>query len=405
MEKLKRTTISRRTVDRLSVDKDTVYWDRELSGFGVRVYASGRKVYVVQTRAQGRSRRVTVGRHGVITAEQARQRAALIIARIKSGEAAVAAPTSAPKGPTVAEVAERYLTEHVDVRCKASTARRVRLVFRKYILPEFGECAVDAVEREQVWALRNRLHRVPSAANHVVNTLSAMFTMGETWGVVPEGINPCVSVTRYRARRRERFLTEVEFTRLGRVLREMEVKGKISSHAVSAIRLLMLTGCRRNEILRLRWDEVDLEREELRLRDSKTGPRTVPLSPPAARVLANRPRERGEAWVIPGGTKGEPLQSIDGPWRKLRKATGLEDVRVHDLRHAFASRALALGENLPVIGKLLGHKQVQTTARYAHLAQDSVKEAAARIAASIGADISSQSVLERTRTHGTALRT
>ena len=387
MERLKRTTISRRMVDRLSVDKDTVYWDRELSGFGVRVYASGRKVYVVQTRAQGQSRRVTVGRHGVITAEQARQRAALIIARIKSGEAAVAAPTPAPNGPTVAEVAERYLTEHVEVRCKASTARRVRRDLDKYILPEFGERPVDAVEREEVWALRNRRHHVPSAANQVVNTLSAMFTMGETWGVVPEGINPCVSVARYRARRRERFLTEAEFTRLGRVLSEMEMQGEISSHAAVAIRLLMLTGCRRNEILRLRWDEVDLERDELRLRDSKTGPRTVPLSPAAARVLANRPRERGDAWVIPGGIQGEPLKSIDAPWTKLRKATGLEDVRLHDLRHSFASRALALGENLPVIGKLLGHTQVQTTARYAHLAQDSVKEAAARIAASIGEDI------------------
>ena len=397
MEKLKRTTISRRTVDSLSVDKDTVYWDRELSGFGVRVYASGRKVYVVQTRAQGRSRRVTVGRHGVITAEQARQRAALIIARIKSGEAAVVAPTSAPKGPTVAEVAERYLTEHVDVRCKASTARRVRWELDKYILPEFGERPVEAVEREQVWALRNRLHRVPSMANQIVNTLSAMFTLGETWGVVPGGINPCVSVARYRLRRRERFLTEAEFTRLGRVLSEMETQGEISSHAAAAIRLLMLTGCRRNEILRLRWDEVDLEREELRLRDSKTGPRTVPLSPAAARVLANRPRECGGAWVISGRVQDEPMKTIDAPWRKLRKATGLEDVRLHDLRHSFASRALALGENLPVIGKLLGHKQVQTTARYAHLAQDSVKEAAARIAASIGADISNRAVLERTR--------
>ena len=402
MEKLKRTTISRRTVDRLSVDKDTVYWDRELSGFGVRVYASGRKVYVVQTRAQGRSRRVTVGRHGVISAEQARGRAALIIARIKSGEAAVAAPKPAAKGPTVAELAERYLTEHIDVRCKASTAYRVRLVLRRHILPEFGELPAEAVEREQVWALRNRLHRVPSMANHAVNTLSAMFTMGETWGVVAEGINPCVSVARYRIRRRERFLTEAEFTRLGRVLSEMETKGEITSRAAAAIRLLMLTGCRCMEILSLRWDEVDLERNELRLRDSKTGPRTVPLSPPAARVLANRPRERGDAWVIPGRTQGEPLTSIDTPWRKLRKAAGLEDVRLHDLRHSFASRALALGENLPVIGKLLGHTQVQTTARYAHLAQDSVKEAAARIAASIGADISSRSVLERTRTNGTA---
>ena len=122
-------------------------------------------------------------------------------------------------------------------------------------------------------------------------------------------------------------------------------------------------------------------------RDSKTGPRTVPLSPAAARVLANRSRERGDVWVIPGAIQGKPITSIDGPWRKLRTATGLEDVRLHDLRHSFASRALALGESLPVIGKLLGHTLVQTTARYAHLAQDSVKESAARIAASIGEDI------------------
>ena len=184
-----------------------------------------------------------------------------------------------------------------------------------------------------------------------------MFTMAETWGVVAEGINPCVSVARYRVRRCERFLTEAEFTRLGRVLSEMEVRAEISARAAAAIRLLMLTGCRRNEIVRLRWDEVDLERNELRLRDSKTGPRTVPLSPAAARVLANRPRERGDAWVIPGKTSGEPMKSIDAPWRKLRKATGLEDVRLHDLRHSFASRALALEESLPVIGKLLGHTQ------------------------------------------------
>ena len=387
MEKLKRTTISHRTVDRLSVEKDTVFWDRRLSGFGVRAYATGSKVYVVQIRERGRSWRVTVGRHGVVTAKQARRRAALIIARIQSGEAPVAALKPAAKGLTVAELAEWYLSEHVDVRCKASTAYRVGLVIRRHILPEFGKCAAEAVGRKRVWALRNRLHRVPTMANYAVNTLSAMFTMGEACGVVAEGINPCVSVARYRMRRHERFLTETEFTRLGRVLNEMEVKGEITSRAAAAIRLLMLTGCRCMEILSLRWDEVDLERGELRLRDSKTGPRTVPLSPAAARVLVNRPRERGDAWVFPGRTLGESMKRIDKPWKKLREATGLEDVRLHDLRHSFASRALALGESLPVIGKLLGHTQVQTTARYAHLAQDSVKESAARIAASIGEDI------------------
>ena len=149
----------------------------------------------------------------------------------------------------------------------------------------------------------------------------------------------------------------------------------------------MLTGCRRSEILRLRWDEVDPERRELRLRDSKTGPRTVPLSPPAARVLADRPRVPGTPWVIPGGIAGRHLTTIDRPWSRVRSRAGLEDVRLHDLRHSFASRALALGESLPVIGKLLGHTEVQTTARYSHLAEDSVMESAARIAASIGEDI------------------
>ena len=387
MAKLKRRMISYRTVENLPVGRDTVYWDRVLSGFGVRVYATGSKIYVVQTRAGGRSRRVTIGRHGVVTADQARRRAALIIARLKSGEPALAAPTLKGNGLTVAELAERYLREHVKVRCKPSTARRVRATLRTHLLPEFGDCPIEALEPEKVWALRNRLHDTPAAANHAVNTLSAMLGMAESWGLVPEGNNPCPQVARYKIRGRERFLTQAEFSRLGRVLSEAEARSEVSSHGAAAIRLLMLTGCRRGEILRLRWDEVDLERRELRLRDSKTGPRTVPLSGPAARVLADRPRVPGTPWVIPGGVAGRHLTTIDGPWNRVRARAGLEDVRLHDLRHSFASRALALGESLPVIGKLLGHSEVQTTARYAHLAEDSVMESAARIAASIGEDL------------------
>ena len=328
MAKLTRTTISRRTVGNLSVEKDTVYWDRELPGFGVRAYATGSKVYVIQTRSKGKSTRVTIGRHGVITPEEARRRAALIISRIKSGQAAVAAAAPAPKGPTVAEM-----------------------------------------------------------ANRMVETFSAMFSMAETWGLLPQGANPCPRVVRYKARRKERFLTETEFERLGRTLTEMEDEGELLPRAAAALRLLMLTGCRCNEILRLRWEEVDLERNELRLRDTKTGPRTVPLSPAAARVLAARSRGSSDPWVIPGRFAGRPLRNVDTSWRKVRARAGLEDVRLHDLRHSFASRALALGESLPMIGKLLGHTRVQTTARYAHLAEDSVKESAARIAASIGEDI------------------
>ena len=384
MAKLGRRRLSGRTVEGLSVEKDTVYWDGALPGFGVRVYPTGGKVYIVQTRSQGRSARMSLGRHGIVSAEQARKRAALIIARAKSGEAALA-PREGRKGVTVAELAERYLREHTEVRCKPITAKRVRWVLKKYVLPEFGGYAVHAVGRERVSALHEKLHGVPAMANQVADTLSAMFNVAETWEVIAEGSNPCVRLRRYPVRSRERFLTEAEFNRLGRVLSELEAEGEVSANAAAAIRLLMFTGCRRNEILRLRWEEVDLERGELRLRDSKTGPRTVPLSPPAAAVLSTRPRLPGDGWVIPGRTTY--LVNVHRSWCKVRARADLEDVRLHDLRHSFASRALALGESLPMIGRLLGHAQVQTTARYAHLAEESVKASAERIADSIAEDI------------------
>ncbi len=389
MAKLKYKTISKRTVVALKVEKDTVFWDRELTGFGVRVYPSGGRVYVVQARGPGGPKRITVGRHGVITADQARRRAALIIARVKAGEAPVPEPMVAKmKGaPMVAELAARYLKEHVAVRCKPKTAKTARGVVNKHILPAFGKLPLAAVGREEVTELHYRLCETPAMANMVVYTLSQMFNMAIAWGMATEGSNPCRLVVKYRERKCERFLTEEEFNRLGRVLGEAETKGGVSAHAVAAIRLLMLTGCRRNEILTLRWEDVDLEANELRLRDGKTGARTVPLSPSAARLLAGLPRVAGNSWVIPGRKPSTHRSDLDEPWAFVRARAGLDDVRLHDLRHSFASRALALGESLPVIGKLLGHTQVETTARYAHLARDSVKDSATRIAASIGADI------------------
>ena len=390
MARLRRTTICRRTVEGLSADRDTVFWDRRLQGFGVRVYATGAKVYLVQTRFEGRSRRIAIGRHGVITPEEARQRAARLIARMKSGEDVAALQRRAAAGPTVADLAARYLEEHVEVRCKPATVKRVRSVLGRHLLPAFGRARIEALESERVWALRNALHATPASANHALNTLSAMFNLAATWGLVPEGTNPCAEVARYRVRRRERFLTGAEFERLGEVLNAAEARGDVSSCVADAVRLLMLTGCRRNEILALRWDEVDFERGELRLADSKTGPRTVPLSPAAGRILRERWRRRrapNDPWVFPGRTPGTRLRDVGAQWRKLRTRADLGDLRLHDLRHSFASRALALGESLPAIGRLLGHTEVQTTARYAHLAEHSVKAAAARVAASIGEDI------------------
>ena len=387
----RRRTVSNRMVAALRVDRDTVFWDGELTGFGVRVYPGGGKVYVAQARGPKGSKRVTVGRHGVVGAAEARRRAALIIARVKAGEDPVASGPPAARratGPTVADLAARYLEEHVAARCKPGTARTARTAVNRHVLPALGRLPLAAVERARVTGLHHRLHGTPAMANLVVDTLSHMYALAAGWGLVPEGTDPCRSVAKYPARRRERFLTDAEFDRLGRALAEAEARGGASPAAVAAIRLLMLTGCRKNEILTLRREDVDLDAGALRLADAKTGPRTAPLSAVAAEVLAGLPRGPGDnPWVFPGRKPGARLRDVDGAWRTVRARAGLDDVRLHDLRHSYASRALALGESLPVIRRLLGHSRIETTARYAHLARESVREAAARVAASIAADV------------------
>lgn len=168
---------------------------------------------------------------------------------------------------------------------------------------------------------------------------------------------------------------------------EAEAAGTVSCHAVAAFRLLMLTGCRLTEILTLRWDDVDHTAGEFRLRAGKTGARKVALTPTAERVLASVPRIPGNPWVIADARTGGHLKSVYADWHWLREGVGLEELRIHDLRHSYASRALALGESLSMIGKLLGHLDMESTARYAHLARETERAAAGRVGASIGADI------------------
>ena len=389
MREMRRRTISNRMVAALEVERDTVFWDRELKGFGIRAYPGGGKVYVAQARGPKGPRRVTVGRHGVVNAEEAKRRAALIIARVKAGEDPVPEPLAAKlsQGPTVADLAARYLEEHVAVRCKPKTARTARSVVERHIVPGLGGLALAAVEPRHVLELHHGLSDRPAMANMTVATLSHMFRLAEGWGMVADGVNPCGSVARYPAKRRERFLTDAEFKKLGRVLDEAEAEGGASAGAVAAIRLLMLTGCRKNEILTLQWKDVDLDAGELALADAKTGPRAVPLPPSAARLLAALPRKPSNPWVIPGHKPGTHMRDIDGAWQTLRARAGLKGVRLHDLRHSYASRALALGESLPMIGKLLGHADIASTLRYAHLAQGAERDAAARVGHSIGTDI------------------
>ena len=388
---MQQRTISNRSVAAMSVERDTVFWDRTVTGFGVRVYPTGGKVYIAQARGPEGPKRVTVGRHGVLNADEARQRAALIVMRIKAGEDPVPLPLAARVrgGPTVADLAARYLADHVEVRLKPGTQAKLRGMIDNHILPALGRLPVEAVGRRQVAELHRGLSDRPVAANRAVKTLAHMYRLGEGWGLAPAGQNPCRSIEKYPERGRERFLTDAEFARLGRVLDEAVGIGTASFVAAAVIRLLMLTGCRKNEVLALRWTDVDLDAGELRLPDAKSGPRAVQLPPPAVRLLEALPRRAGNPWVFPGRAPDGRYSAgaLDYAWQAVREAAKLEDVRIHDLRHSFASRALALGETLPVIGKLLGHNDIETTARYAHLAQDSIHEAAERIAESIAADI------------------
>ena len=363
-------TLTKRIVDRLEVDdKDAVFWDRELPGFGLRVYPSGAKVYVVQTRCAGRSKRVTVGRHGDVSPDQARKEAARIIARIKGGETPI--PVAPKAAPTMAELAERYQREHVAMRCRPATVAHYRIMLAKHIVPALGELKVAEVERKHILAFQYKLREKPTVADRALDMLIKMFNLAEAWELRPPGKNPCRFVRRYKVQaQHERFLTPEELHRLGRALGAAPAERLASRHGAAAIRLLVLTGCRRNEVLGLRWEDVDFEAGELRLRDTKTGARLVPLTPPAAEVLVDLPRVSGNPWVFPGKKRGTHQRNINDSWDRIRRHAGLHGVRLHDLRHSFASRALAMGESLSMIGKLLGHTQVQTTMRYLHLASD-----------------------------------
>ena len=359
--------------------RDYIVWDRELAGFGVRVYPSGRKVWVVQTRAGGAPRRVTLGVHGEVSARRARLRAAAAIARIKAGA------VRAASGPTVAELAERYLAGHVAASCNAHTAAIYRGSLANHILPALGTTPLAEIGREDVAALHYRLRGTPRAANRALAILKKMFALAEGWGMAPQGANPCIGVRKYRERRRERFLSAAEYRRLGAVLDEAE--GRVSPHALAALRLLALTGCRLNEILTLRWDDIDRAAGELRLRQAKTGARMVPLTPTAEAVLDSIPREPGNPWVIAGRRPGARLTSLTAAWYRIRARAGLDDVRIHDLRHSFATRALSAGESLSMIGRLLGHADIASTLRYAHVAHGAERQSAARVGGSIGADM------------------
>ena len=338
--------------------------DAELKGYGVRVMPSGTKRYFVHTQHQGRRVWKTVGDAAAMTEPDARARARAMLAALRDGGDS---GTQAPGEALFETVAEEVFVLH-GRRWKPRTLKVNRGYLRCQILPFFAGRPIAAIARDEVQQWFRSLHATPAAANRSAPILSVVMQQAEAWGYRPENSNPCKGVRRYRQGRSERFLSPEEYRRLGRVLDNHAADRPL--HA-AAVRLLLLTGCRKSEVLTLEWRFY--RDGNLYLADSKTGPRTVWLCRAARETLDRLPRT--SPWVFPVAGGGMPKGWLDRFWSRVRIEAGLEDVRLHDLRHSYASIALLNGESIRAVGRLLGHEKPSTTLKYAHLSDASVREA------------------------------
>ena len=365
--------------DAKSSGKDTILFDKALPGFGLRIHPSGRKVYVVQARIDGRTRRIVIARHGEMTLAEARRRARDMLARIRAGGNPADDIQREKNTPTFRAFADEYLRRS-EPHWKPSGRRTVRIYLNARILPAFGKMPLDAIGPEDVAAWFDAASRDrPGAANRAFEILRAMLLRAEEWGLRERGTNPCLGIAKNPRNNVARFLDADELARLGRALDAHEARWP---EPVAAIRLLALTGCRRGEVLNLRWRNVG--GDALALEDSKTGPRAVPLGEAARTLIAALPGPRDpDAFLFPRLAGRQDPYLLNACWRAVCEDAGLGRLRLHDLRHTAASQAVMAGENLPLVGKLLGHRRHRTTAAYAHVADAHLVETAEKVGAII----------------------
>lgn len=368
--------LTKRTIDAAKPDteKDYFLWDDDIPGFGLRVLKSGKKTYQVQYRHGGRTRRNSIGKHGTITPDEARKIAKELLGRVAKGDNPAEERAIHRGASTVADVCERFMTEYVPIHCKESTSKEYRRSVDLFIKPAIGTRKVPDIIRTDIAKLHLDLKDKPYQANRTLGVLSTLFNQCEIWGIRPDGSNPCRHVKKYAEKKRERFLSEEELKRLWETLDECERDGSESPAACNAYRLLILTGCRLSEIQTLKWEYI--KEDGIYLPDSKTGAKKVYIGQAVHDLLAKISPTPDNPYVIPGTIEGQHLKDMQRPWRRIRKKAELGDLRIHDIRHSFASFGLANGLSLAEIGKLLGHSQVQTTARYAHLAENIADRAA-----------------------------
>ncbi|HEY2773201.1 MAG TPA: site-specific integrase [Candidatus Binatia bacterium] len=373
--------LTKRSVEALpaptGASRDTKRFDSVVRGFGVRVYATGRRAFIFQYRNRtGAIRRISLGEFPLVSVETARENAEQKRAAVGRGEDPAENKAQERKAETFSAFSERWITRHAKPKKKDSSLRNDRLNLRLHLLPALGDLKLRDITRADVERLHDSMADKPTAFNRCLALLSEIMTKAEAWGETEGKANPCKHAARYPERKVTRPLSDKEEAELWKQL----AKSDEAPCVVAALSLLLHTGCRLGEVRSLKWSEVDLKRAALDLADSKTGARTVYLSPKAVALLRAQPKTSFFVFPSPRSPK-KPVGDLEHPWRRIREAAKLTDVRIHDLRHTFGARAISAGLTLHQTGKLLGHASAATTQRYAHLIESEQRAAVAQLSA------------------------
>lgn len=338
---------------------------------------TGYKCWIVTFRERGIKRTVTLGSVAKLDAKRARGEARKRLVANRLDGLPQPPKAKSRKGPPLfRDYVDAFWSDYAR-HWKPSTQKRNWWLIRKELVPTFGDIPLDAFTRADIVRWRDGLNQRPCTFNRALPVLAVMLAYAEQQGHRRQGSNPCKGMPRFKTKVHERYLTAPEYRRLARTLDEAEAE---QSQIVAAIRMLIYTGARQGEIATLRWEYVQPPR--LALPDSKTGPKTIYLNAPAMAVLDSLPA-KASGYVFAAPDRPEQTPKLDAHWRRLRQLAALPDVRMHDLRHSFASVAIMDGVSLSLIGKLLGHALPETTARYAHLADEAVMDAAERVCSSL----------------------
>lgn len=368
-------TLKKSNIDKLEYSKakntQDIHWDGILPGFGVRVYPSGKRSFVLSYRCRGRSHIKVIGKYGVLTLEQARDLAQRHLVSLIDSKDPFDEKDKMRGSVTFKEFCYEYMERYAKQHKKTWSQDESRI--RQTFLRAFGSVRIDAITRAEIAQLHGTIGQTyPYAANRCIEQLSKMFELAKIWGYVPETHhNPARGIQAYKETKRDRWVKPEELPRLAQAINREE-----NFYGSKALWLYLLLGVRKSELLKAKWDDIDWGRQELRLPETKSGRvHYVPISEPALAILQNLPRLESNPYILPGGKAGHHLVNIQKCWARVRKAAGVEDVRVHDLRRTLGSWLAQAGNSLHLIGRVLNHSSQSTTAVYARFAQDNVKQA------------------------------